>query len=93
MYRAEDGKGWTHIRFAKQAPAPCSCRCFPEDDASLFGGFCARIGGRLCDGPRAETLGGKAITCDRSLCKRHTTSGGPDIDYCPEHAHLAEVKP
>lgn len=93
MYRSYDGRAWMHMRFGGQAPSPCSAVCFPEDDPGLFGGKCARPGGLLCDGPVGETLGGKPITCDAPICKRHATSGGPNIDYCPQHSHLAAVKP
>ena len=39
---------------------------------------------RLCDFklPSGET-------CDKPICDFHSTSGGKNIDYCPEHKHAA----
>lgn len=90
-YRGDDGASTVHLLFGPgvKAPAPCAAPCIEGDNAALFGGRCARIGGRLCDAPVGETIGGKPITCDKPLCKRHATSGGPEIDYCPDHASIA----
>jgi len=65
---------------------------------------CARTAVKLCDGIRAFPSGGegnidtdhlgKTVTCDRSLCREHTTvigrrcgrNGSDTIDYCPRCA-------
>jgi hypothetical protein len=42
---------------------------------------------KLCDWPVSDKK-----TCDRPVCKRHATSVGPDVDYCPAHAMEAGKK-
>lgn len=69
-----------------QAPAGCASPAIEGDDLTLFGGRCARIGGRLCDAEVGKTMGGKVITCDAPMCEQHRMSAGDDVDYCPKHA-------
>ncbi len=42
-------------------------------------GNCGRPGDILCDYPKGDG------TCDRKLCRRCSTSVGPDRDYCRSH--------
>lgn len=43
--------------------------------------FCRKLyATKLCDAPLAN---GK--TCDAPICPSCATSGGEDIDYCPDH--------
>lgn len=35
---------------------------------------------KLCDFPTANK------TCDRKMCSKCASSGGPNIDYCRDHA-------
>jgi hypothetical protein len=47
--------------------------------------FChERPATKLCDHERAP-----GITCDASICDVCATSGGKDIDYCPQHKNEA----
>jgi hypothetical protein len=43
-----------------------------------------QLAGLLCDYPV-----GNGKTCDKPMCAKHSTSGGKDIDYCPDHKHAA----
>jgi hypothetical protein len=38
---------------------------------------------KLCDGPSKDARG---KTCDKPLCAGCATAGGPNVDYCAEHA-------
>ena len=45
-------------------------------------GFCReRWADLLCDFPTP-----KGKTCDRPICNKCATSGGENVDYCPDHA-------
>jgi hypothetical protein len=49
-----------------------------------------QLAGKLCDfvlsSPQQVT---HKRTCDAPICDKHATSGGKDIDYCPDHKHAA----
>ena len=81
-YRGDEGQSVVHLNFGsgrKPVPSSCMAPCLPGDDASLFGGRCARIAGSLCDGPSPSMTG----TCDLPICKLHRVHVEPDTDYCP----------
>lgn len=44
---------------------------------------CGQPGGLLCDFPVHRR--GKVTTCNASMCKEHSVSKGPDLDYCLNH--------
>jgi hypothetical protein len=53
--------------------------------------YCNEPSTRLCDGPSRTAPSILSKTCDRPLCEMHTTPGRfPNMDYCPEHSHLAK---
>jgi hypothetical protein len=79
-----------HVNFGRKAgPLACRAPAFDGDNLAL-GSRCGRVGGKLCDAPAGHDLAGKPLTCDMPICPKHATSGGPNIDYCPRHAHLAK---
>lgn len=43
-----------------------------------------QLSSKLCDFPL-----GNGKTCDKPICNFHATSGGKNIDYCPDHKHAA----
>lgn len=43
-----------------------------------------------CDAPVQPGLDGPPRTCDRYLCVHCRVPAGVNIDYCPEHAAMAE---
>lgn len=90
FYRSQDGQGVLHLNFGRRGgPLPCAAPRFEGDNAA-HGDRCGRAGGKLCDAPVGQTLGGKALTCDMPLCAKHAAHvDGKDLDYCPRHAHLA----
>lgn len=48
---------------------------------------CNRLGATYqCDGSEPTRKSG---TCDRYLCGRCSSPGGPNVDYCRDHAELA----
>ncbi len=51
---------------------------------------CGREHTKLCDYALTNTSSG---TCDAKLCDAHASRVGPDRDYCPPHARLAQVAP
>lgn len=52
--------------------------------------YCDRPASKLCDGPAPAGSGRK--TCDKNLCSRCATSGGPGRDLCRTHAAEAVSK-
>lgn len=56
--------------------------------------WCDSISTKLCDfslsHPSQVT---HRKTCDAPMCDRHAKSIGPNLDCCPEHAHLAPEQP
>ena len=50
--------------------------------------ICGRPAPFLCD--YILQFGLENPTCDRPICNEHRSQRGKDIDYCPEHAELAE---
>lgn len=84
-YRTPDGQGVFHvcIRGKKGAPAACRAPKLPGD-SDAHGEECGRMSSKLCD-----ARVGQSGSCDMPLCEQHATPAGPDIDYCPRHAHLA----
>jgi len=43
-----------------------------------------QLSSKLCDFKLPS-----GATCDKPICDFHATSGGKNIDYCPEHKHAA----
>lgn len=87
-FRSSDGQGIVHL-LVTHIPNACDGQALEGDNRVLFGGLCGRFANHLCDAPVGETIGGKTITCDAAMCEHHRTNVGPDVDYCPKHAHLA----
>jgi hypothetical protein len=46
---------------------------------------------KLCDFPLTGDRAGK--TCSVRLCDRCAVEAGPDLDYCPPHAKVAQTSP
>lgn len=70
----ENGKktGWVHLNLGRRRADICVF-CFKLDRLRL-------LAGKLCDFPL-----GNGKTCDAAVCDKHATSGGKNIDYCPDH--------
>lgn len=70
------GGGVAIVRLSGKRPQPCQ--------------WCATLSTKLCDfvvsSPQQIT---HKRTCDAPMCAQHAKSVGHDLDYCPEHAHLA----
>lgn len=47
---------------------------------------CGAPATKLCDWPKLSGNG----TCDRAVCDACAVNVGPDRDYCPAHAKMAE---
>jgi len=91
FYRTEDGGGTFHLNTGRRRRAiapPCRAPRLPGD-APDIGSICGRLSVALCDAPAGQDLDGKLLTCDMPICQHHRTKGGPDLDYCPRHEHLA----
>lgn len=88
-YRTDDGQGVFHACIRGAAPIACQAPRL-EGDNPAHGERCGRSGGKLCDGPRGPYSQLGSATCDMSICSRHATHvEGEDLDYCPDHYHLA----
>jgi hypothetical protein len=80
----KDGKktGWAHLNTGGRKVNLCRF-CWKEKHLRL-------IAGKLCDfvvsSPQQVT---HKRTCDAPICDEHATSVGKDLDYCPDHKHLA----
>ena len=46
---------------------------------------------KLCDWPLTGGKAGK--TCDRPMCDKCATRVGPNRDFCPAHARMADEVP
>ena len=90
FYRMDFPDGSTaivHMKLAlRRPPKPCPWPDF-DDPAQP----CRRMGDALCDAP-VEGRADGVFTCDKVMCERHRTHVGRNVDFCPEHAHLAPAR-
>jgi hypothetical protein len=83
----ENGKktGSAHLNFGGRKVNLCRF-CLKDDRLR-------QLAGKLCDfvvSPPQQITHKR--TCDAPICDKHATSVGKNLDYCPDHKHVAPQK-